>query len=200
MGPLDARPAGQTARERARDLRRAAPNRVVGWLADARTGERTNRVAARAERSVARELSRLDPGWWVLHSIPLGGSGEDVDHLVIGTAGVFVLETRSHPGSEVRVNELAVMADRRETMHLPEARATAQQVSERLSSACGFEVVAQPVVVVLARHLSVKRQPPDVEVVGRRSLVRWLGERPGTQSFETAAAIHFVAVQPQTWS
>jgi hypothetical protein len=196
---LTARRPGETAAAAARVLRRAAPNPLVGWLADARTGERERRIAARAERKVGRELRRLEPGWWVLHSIPLGEDGEDLDHLVIGVSGVFLLETKDHGSSEVRVNDLAVMVDRRETMHLPEARDRAREVARRLSGACGFEVPVRAVVVLLARQLKVTRLPRDVDVVGRYRLRRWLGAQPPLLSFEDAAAIHFVASRSDTW-
>ena len=89
---------------------------------------------------------------------------------------------------------------RRETMLLPELRAHAADVQERLSSACGFDVPVRPVLVVLARQLSVKRQPEGVDVVGRHRIARWLREQPAVQSFETAAAIQFVARRADTWS
>ena len=197
---LSERRPGTTARESARARRRAAGNRLLAWAADVRTGERDRRTAARAERKVARELRRLDPGWWMLHSLPIDDEGGDVDHLLIGPAGVFVLEVRDHIRSEVRVNDLAVMVDRRETMLLPELRAHATDVHERLSSACGFAVPVRPVLVVLARQLSVKRQPEGVDVVGRHRIARWLREQPAVQSFETAAAIQFVARRADTWS
>jgi hypothetical protein len=196
---LTTRRPGQTASDAATARRRAARNPVVGWLADARTGERERRTAARAERKVARELRRLEPGWWVMHSIPLGQDGEDLDHLVIGVAGVFLLETKDHGSSEVRVNDLAVMVDRRETMHLPVARDRAREVATRLSRACGFEVPVRAVVVLLARQLKVKRYPEDVDVVGRYRLRRWLGAQPPLLSFEDAAAIRFVAGRSDTW-
>ena len=193
------RPPGRTARDAARVRRRSAGNALLGWAADVRTGERDRRIAARAERKVARELRRLDPGWWILHSIPLDDDGADVDHLLIGAAGVFVLEVRDLSGSEVRANDLAVMVDRRETMLLPETRAHAERVGEQLSAACGFEVPVRPVLVVLARQLAVKRQPEGLDVVGRHRIARWLGEQPPVQSFETAAAVHFVARRVDTW-
>lgn len=196
---LTARRPGRTAKDAARARRRAAGNPLVAWAADVRTGERDRRTAARAERRVARELARLEPGWWMLHSIPLGDDGADIDHLVIGPAGVFLLEVRDHSRSEVRANHLAVTVDRRETMLVPELRAHAEQVHERLSAACGFVVPLRPVLVVLARQLSVKRQPEGVEVVGRYRLARWLREQPSVQTFDQAAAIHFVAMRPETW-
>lgn len=196
---LSSRRPGRTARDAARARRRAAGKPLVAWATDVRTGERDRRTAARAERRVARELNRLEPGWWVLHSIPLGDDDADVDHLLIGPAGVFLLEVRDHSRSEVRATSLAVTVDRRETMLVPELIAHASRVQERLSRACGFEVPIRPVLVVLARQLSVKRQPEGVEVVGRYRLTRWLREQPSVQTFDTAAAIHFVARQAGTW-
>lgn len=49
-----------------------------------------------AERSVARELERLDDRFHVIHDVIVGPG--NIDHVVIGPSGLFIVETKSHPG------------------------------------------------------------------------------------------------------
>jgi hypothetical protein len=58
--------------------------------------ERRDRGAAGEEHvgSLLEELS--DGGWQVIHDVSLGRG--NVDHILIGPAGVFTVETKSHPG------------------------------------------------------------------------------------------------------
>ena len=64
--------------------------------------ERRDR-GARAEEHVGALLAQLSGDWYVLHDASLGHG--NVDHVLIGPAGVFTLETKSHPGP-VRVGRL----------------------------------------------------------------------------------------------
>jgi hypothetical protein len=52
---------------------------------------------ASAEEHVGSLLEALDPGEWsVIHDASLGHG--NVDHILIGPAGAFTVETKSHPG------------------------------------------------------------------------------------------------------
>ncbi|HTA06447.1 MAG TPA: nuclease-related domain-containing protein [Solirubrobacteraceae bacterium] len=59
---------------------------------------------ASAEEHVGGLLEQLDPGQWrVIHDASLGHG--NVDHILIGPAGAFTVETKSHPGP-VRVSRI----------------------------------------------------------------------------------------------
>lgn len=45
-------------------------------------------VGALGELDVAARLASLDDGWSVLHSVPIGTRGSDIDHVVVGATGV----------------------------------------------------------------------------------------------------------------
>jgi hypothetical protein len=54
---------------------------------------------AAGERHVARLLVPLDAhGWTVLHDLAVPGSKANIDHLVIGTPGVFVIDAKYYSG------------------------------------------------------------------------------------------------------
>ena len=54
---------------------------------------------AAGERRTARLLSQLERhGWAVLHDLALPGSRANLDHLVIGPGGVFVIDSKQYRG------------------------------------------------------------------------------------------------------
>jgi hypothetical protein len=57
------------------------------------------RRGAAGERRTARLLSPLDQqGWAVLHDLAIPGSQANIDHLVIGPGGVFVVDSKQYRG------------------------------------------------------------------------------------------------------
>ncbi|WP_163551792.1 nuclease-related domain-containing protein [Candidatus Frankia alpina] len=68
------------------------------------------REDAEAERSTARALDRLvRAGYTVLHDRSLADSAGNIDHLVIGPSGAWVIETDAHQGP-IRQNAAGVWA------------------------------------------------------------------------------------------
>lgn len=67
-------------------------------------GIATHVRAAGGEAEVARALRRLPEGWFAFHDVPWPGRpGVTIDHVVVGPAGVFVIEAESWDGTiEVR--------------------------------------------------------------------------------------------------
>jgi Nuclease-related domain len=73
----------------------------VGWLVRFRPSQETTawRRGAAGERHTARLLARLDRrGWAILHDLAVPGSRANIDHLAIGPAGVFVLDSKQYSG------------------------------------------------------------------------------------------------------
>lgn len=171
--------AGEGARRQALDRRREAPTRT--FLARAlgvHTEERAWRVGADGEERVARRLRKLPERWHVLHAVPVGERDSDIDHVVVGPAGVFTLNTKNHSRSKVWVAERSFLVNGQRTDYLRNARHEASRASRLLSAACGWDVAVEPVIVVLAAQLTIKAQPDGVHVVARRQIARWLLRRP----------------------
>ncbi|HEX8134753.1 MAG TPA: nuclease-related domain-containing protein, partial [Actinomycetes bacterium] len=75
---------------------------LVGWRLRFRPSEqaRTWRRGAKGERCTARLLNRLTrDGYVVFHDLAIPGSPANVDHLVIGPSGVFVIDSKQWSGS-----------------------------------------------------------------------------------------------------
>jgi Nuclease-related domain len=75
---------------------------LVGWRLRFRPSEqaRTWQRGAHGERRTARLLDRLArDGYVVFHDLAIPGSPANVDHLVIGPSGVFVIDSKQWTGS-----------------------------------------------------------------------------------------------------
>jgi hypothetical protein len=55
-------------------------------------------IGAYGEEIVAQHLSHLGPPYRVIHDVILPGVKGNIDHIVLGINGVFVVETKNHKG------------------------------------------------------------------------------------------------------
>lgn len=158
------------------------------------------RAGENGERLVARELAKLAAGWHVLNAIPLGQRGADIDHIVIGPAGVFVLNAKQHLGAKIWVagNQILVNGHRRP--YVRNSRHEARRVSRLLTGASGQPVNATGVVVfVNAGVFTAKSQPTDTHVINRLALLAWLQGLPQRLDAPEVARICDVAHRSSTW-
>ena len=155
---------------------------------------------AEGEERVAKRLAKLSPeGWISLHDLPLGDGGRNVDHLVIGTGGVFSVNTKNVSRTVV-VKENAFLVGGFPDRSLHVARDEAHRVGKRLTVALGTPVVVEPVLVVLSPSLEVRARQEDVHVLGERDVPSWFERR--TQVLEPAAAsrIYRCARRSSIWT
>lgn len=80
-GPTVIGDAGGSAKRQADTIRRRADH----WEAGAAGEERT-----------AQELTRLRRGYYVLHDLHVPGSSANIDHLVVGPTGVWLIDTKAY--------------------------------------------------------------------------------------------------------
>lgn len=128
------------------------------------------------------KLTRLaDQGWRVLHSVPVGERDADIDHVLIGPAGVFTINTKSHPGKRVTVYIKAIYVGGARTDYLRNSRHEAERASRLLSRAVEWPVIVKPVLVILTARfqstVTIKEPPDDVLVLTGadvpRAFTRW---------------------------
>jgi len=201
---LALRQPGAAARDQARRARDAAPFRVaLARLLHVHADERAWRIGADGEVLVAAQLEKLrrrDPRWQVLHSLPLGRNGADIDHLLIGPGGVFVLNTKHHPNARIWVAGDALRVNGSSQPYVRNSRHEAERASRLLTAACGVSVAVTGVIVLVnAQDIVVKRSPADVHVVNRRRLRRLLRRQPEILDRATVAEIFATARRPDTW-
>jgi hypothetical protein len=158
------------------------------------------RAGAEGERRVADALRCLPSDQWtVLHDLPIGDRGANVDHLVIGPGGVFTVNTK-HVAGNVWVAERALLVAGNKTAYLPKATGEARRVSQLLEVALGKPVRVWPVIAFVDTSITVKSMPTDVTVIDATELVPWLLSCPPPLSHDEVRAIAIVADRVSTWS
>ncbi|MGA5360641.1 nuclease-related domain-containing protein [Streptomyces purpurascens] len=197
---LAANRPGDAVRSKIRDLQPNPLRRVVGrWSRKAEIHSWANGLVG--ERVTGRRLDRLTRrGWFTLHAVQWA-SGADIDHLVIGPAGVFTVNSKRHKGKTVWYGDSAITVNRAPTRHIVISQHEARRVSEVLSRRCGADVSARPVIsIVHAAKITVKNAAPPVIVLAAEQLDRVLSGLTPTLSQDQIARIYTVARDPQTWT
>jgi hypothetical protein len=148
----------------------------------------------------ARKLDRLrNRGWFILHAIQWA-SGADIDHLAIGPAGVFSINSKRHRGKTIWYGDTAITVNGAPTRHIAVSQSEARRVSRVLSRHCGVNVPVRPVIsVVHAAKLTVKGANPPVLVLAVGDLARILSGLSPTLSNDQVAHIYGVARSADTW-
>jgi hypothetical protein len=154
---------------------------------------------ALGEREVGSLLAQLPAGWSAFHAVPVGSGDADVDHLVVGPPGVFVVNTKHHRGATVWVGDRSVLVNGAKHPYLRNSDLEASRVRGLLARA-GIEAPVEPVVAIVgAKELRVRRQPSRAAVLRAEGLVRWLTRRPARVDAQTAARAARLFDDPATW-
>ncbi|WP_454108173.1 nuclease-related domain-containing protein [Leifsonia shinshuensis] len=162
-------------------------------------------AGALGEREVGALLDRLPEGWSVFHAVPVGtkpdatGAVADVDHIVVGPPGVFVVNTKHHRGQRVWVGERAVLVAGQKQPYLRNSDLEASRVRGVLAQAGIAAPVTAVVALVGTREVTVRQQPRRVLVIRAEGLVRWLTRRPAVLDAATTAAVAGLFDDPSTW-
>lgn len=196
--------AGTAARQQATALRQAAPVRTLfARLIGQHTEERAWRIGADAEGDVGGRLAKLGSGWQVLHAVPVGDRGSDIDHVVIGPAGVFTINTKHHPEANVWVAGDTIKVNGQNRYYVRNSRHEAERASRLLSTRAGIQVPVHGLIVVMGaqRGFTVKHQPKDgaVSVLTRKALCGHLRSRPVILDGATVDRIYQAARHLATW-
>ena len=194
--------AGAGARELAQQHREAAPVRtLLARVLGVHTDERAWRVGAKGEETVGRELERLGDGWTVVHDVPVGDRGSNIDHVVVGPPGVFTVNSKWHAGKSIWVGGDTVMVDGHRQPYVRNARHEAQRASRLLSRAYGEDVPVVGIVAVLAQRWTVKEQPRDgaVLVTTPRTARKHLARLPARYAVHELDRLALWARRSTTW-
>jgi len=148
---------------------------VIARAFDVKTDERAWRVGAGGEETVGGRLDKLSKhGWHILHSVPVGTRGSDIDHVVIGPGGVWTVNTKRHPGKSIWVSRTSVLVDGHRQPYLRNSRHEADRASRLLTQACGFPVLVKAALVFLTGTLipdvTIKHAPEGVAILDRTDI------------------------------
>ena len=145
-----------------------------------------------------RRLRRLGATWRILQDMP-PGHGPDVEHVIFGRPGVFVLEPQqlsSPVARSVRTGHGATSV----VPVIPSIAHEASRVGRVLSRASGREVVAWPLKVSVTGALQIRNEGYDVHVVSEQLLVPWLKSLQDVLTDEEVALLYALAREPSTWN
>lgn len=134
-------------------------------------------LGALGELDVARHLDSLGPEWLVLHAVPVGTRGSDIDHVVAGPPGVFTINSKFHEDAKVWVGNHRILVNGQKTDHLRNSRFEGKRVRQILADLGAIPV--RPVLAIVgARELTIREQPDDVAVMKSSRLAKWLLRQP----------------------
>lgn len=158
-------------------------------------------LGALGELEVANHLDALSPEWTVLHSVPIGTRGSDIDHIAVGPGGVFTINTKFHEGGNVWVGSRRLLVNGQKTDHLRNTRYEAQRVARLLERTLRRTVPVTGVIALVGiRRLTFKSRPDDAAVLRAGELARWLHRQPPAFSPEQLALVAAAVSAPSTWS
>jgi hypothetical protein len=140
----------------------------------------------RGERLVGEQLNQLlAHGFHVFHDLPF--DGYNIDHVVVGPAGVVVIETKTrrkwksratvYPAHKVRYDgsTLTWPTGRSDRFGLDQAARNARSLSEWLSRATGETVVCRPILTLPGWWIDrATKTTPEVAVISAKALSRYL--------------------------
>ncbi|MEU8851250.1 nuclease-related domain-containing protein [Streptomyces sp. NPDC048564] len=191
---------GDAVRRKIIELQPNTLMRLVGrWLPGTEIHSWCNGLVG--ERVTGRRLSRLKGrGWRILHAVQWD-SGADIDHLAIGRAGVFAINSKRHKGKSVWYGDHAITINGTSTRHVVISQREARRVAQTLSRRCAFEVSVRPVIsVVHAAKLKVKNAAPSVLVLPVEEVDRTLSGLSPLLTQDQVDRVYAVARDPRTWT
>lgn len=157
-------------------------------------------TGAIAERAVAARLATLPPGWSVLHSLPVGRSGADIDHLIVGPGGIFTVNTKHHIDASVWVAGRTVLVNGASRPIVQKAEAEARRVDRVVAGVLVDPPAARPLIAVVgAKRVAVRRAPRFVTVLRAEQLRRYLRSQPQRLTPVEVARVARRFEDPATW-
>jgi hypothetical protein len=158
------------------------------------------RLGRDGERATAKELRKLKPeGWTAQHD--LADKYGNLDHVVIGPGGVFLLDSKHRWGTFAIENGVLTYrypttpGSRQSMATVPgRLKATARDLERRLQKDLGWIVDVRPVVVLWADFRAGEAVLDGVPVVRGDRLSEWLRGQPSRVSAEDQKVVRAVVV------
>lgn len=149
------------------------------------------------ERAVAEVLDRMrESGFRVFHDVM--GPGFNVDHLLVGSKGIFVIETKtvskSHPDATIQYDGEQVSVDGFKPDRDPvrQATAIAKWVQDLVQESCGRRCHVRPVVLFPGwRVQPMKRPLPPVWILSGKELPSFIEHEPAALKPEDVKLVAF---------
>lgn len=137
---------------------------------------------AQAEALVAWYLNDLTPPWRVFHNLPCSAGG-DIDHVVVGPGGLFVISTKSYKGHVTRTASGLLKLNGHPLDDADDAMRCNKWVVDRLKSTLGDRVPwVQPILALPLARIDVPPTEGKVWIVGEENLMETINpDKPKTK-------------------
>lgn len=170
-------------------MREFTPDWVDNWM-----------LGAEGEKKTQKQLDSLPPGWTVEHDIDTDHG--NIDHLVCGPAGVFVLDSKFWGGPVTLEGDRAIIGrwGRQKPWVWDDSKAVkalAGQTAERIRANTRIKQWVQPVVVVWA-EFEARTGGASCTFVAGDHLVEWLLAQP--QPVHESVLPRITAAATQAWN
>ena len=152
------------------------------------------------EEKVGLELALLDDCWRVLHGVPIGHEGSDIDHVVIGPPGVFTINTKHHRGKTIEVRGDAVFIGRNYQRYVPNARHEADCARAALTADLPTPCPVTPVICTVGATLRNREATSDVWAVEDHRLILSLTAQHAVLSPAQVDWLYNRARRSTTWT
>ena len=157
--------------------------------------------AAIGEAEVGAALETLGDAWITIHSLPVVAGGADIDHLVVGPTGVYIVTTRNHSRQTVWASQRTLMVG---GIRFPDIRNMEYEmgrVERLLKAATGRSIEVSGILAVVSpKSLTVRQKHRDVEVLASDQIAPWLQMRRRVFAPDDVREIAVAAARPATWA
>lgn len=156
--------------------------------------------AATGDISVSAALAKLPTEWRAFHSLPVGKSGAEIGHLVVGPSGVFTITMRDARGQNIWVFKRLLLVAGTSASYLRDAESEAERVTRLLRKRMPEHGAVRPVIALAnPREVVIREKPAAVKVINARHVAAWLLRQPPTLSERELHRIRIIVADPNTW-
>jgi hypothetical protein len=147
---------------------------------------------AEAEEKVAEHLSALPEGYFGFHDIAF--SGFNVDHIVVGPGGIFVVETKSHRGKVAAKGDALLLNGRSpEKDFLKQTWSQTYQVRDLLKEHISKELPVKPVLCFTRAFVQVRGPVKGIAITNIKYLNDYLlRQRPVLKEEDIQLVVEFL--------
>ena len=158
-------------------------------------------LGAQGEIVVAGLLAGLPGGWTVFHAVPVRTRECDIDHLLVGPAGVFTITTKLHRAAKIWVAHRTLMVGRDKQPYIRDAEFEAYRLTRMLRDLTPLRTSVRPVVAFVdSKRITISERPAQVKIIDAAELRRWLTTLPTVLGPAERVALVTLIDSPETWS
>lgn len=167
---------------------------ILGWLMFDTSAKRFSSflIGARGEEIVGRELAMLSNSWHIFHSIPLKGieasiTGKDIDHIIIGPAGIVIVETKNWNGNiTIEAGHLNINSVKPTRSPIEQIRNEAISLANILANDAPQNIPLYKVVCFASNNLEDEKEfIDDVLICNARVLRDYINSLPHAKNLST---------------